>query len=670
MDQRQLFLRDVLAVLFKRMVLIVLFALIVFAVVFAGNYVWPPTYESAAKVRLMEGREQLVADPTVTRSAAEMTMVQMSIEDVNSEIELIYSDDVLASVAEKLDLANEPIMDAGPVQGVLRAGKGAFDQVLYVLALKKKPTKEQMVVDALRRAVQVNPIEKSYVMEVVLRWRTPERAQEILETLLEEFEAKHLEVYAQPESQPFFREQYKRVQDELAQAQSELEKFRNENKLLEVDVEKELLLDQYNRAKRLLLQLEELGGVTEGATQAEDSGHIVAVLSRETESILVNELRLKLLEKVQRRDEITQSKGPRHPDRIAINNEIEKAVTDLKQALALSMQSTQKQVSEYEARLKQLNELMGRYDELKLEVKTKTDSLEYYAEKLEESIVADAVSKFKISSVRVISSPSMPTDPVSPRRMFNLLVALAVGITGGIALAFFLEYLDHGLKTPEDVEHYLNAPPLASYFHTPHEQLDLNESQRLSAMIEAVHPNGGLQVVEVASSVGGEGSHRVARALAEAGSEDPDRRVLLVDFVGDGIQEVPSGPGLTDVLSGTAELADVVSSMGGLFVVGRGSLRDCPTYLWRSQRMTELLSELKQRFDQIVFHVPPVLSSHDGVNLARLADGIVLVVRADSTRREVVLRAMEMLAEAKGHVLGVVMTERRQVIPKIVYRRI
>ena len=86
--------------------------------------------------------------------------------------------------------------------------------------------------------------------------------------------------------------------------------------------------------------------------------------------------------------------------------------------------------------------------------------------------------------------------------------------------------------------------------------------------------------------------------------------------------------------------------------------------------MRSLLDGIKQHYDRIVFHVAPVLQGHDALNLARLADGAVVVIRADSTRREVVQRAMELLAEAKGRVLGAVLTERKQVIPTLVYRRL
>ncbi len=56
MDQRQIFLRDILTTLFKRKLFIILFVVAVFALVFVGNYIWPPTYESMAKVQVTRGR--------------------------------------------------------------------------------------------------------------------------------------------------------------------------------------------------------------------------------------------------------------------------------------------------------------------------------------------------------------------------------------------------------------------------------------------------------------------------------------------------------------------------------------------------------------------------------------------------------------------------------------
>jgi Mrp family chromosome partitioning ATPase len=86
--------------------------------------------------------------------------------------------------------------------------------------------------------------------------------------------------------------------------------------------------------------------------------------------------------------------------------------------------------------------------------------------------------------------------------------------------------------------------------------------------------------------------------------------------------------------------------------------------------MSHLVEELRKRYKHIIFSVPPVLRSHDALKLANNVDGVVMVVRADSTRREVVARALEMYGDNRSRVVGAVLTERTQKIPQAVYRRI
>jgi Mrp family chromosome partitioning ATPase len=249
------------------------------------------------------------------------------------------------------------------------------------------------------------------------------------------------------------------------------------------------------------------------------------------------------------------------------------------------------------------------------------------------------------------------------------VLALVGGVIGGVAIAFFLEYLDHGLKTPEDVEFHLGIPPLASFFQGSGERLDPRASRRLVTMVDASGEKE-MQMLAVASSDPGEGSLRVARAMAEAQSDDPERRTLLLDFRGDGASDRAAGPGALDVLEGTGRLEDVTRRDGSLYVIGRGTSEEAPVYLWRSDAMRDLLTRLRQDYDRIIVHVPPILQSHDALHLLRHADGLVLVIRADSTRREVVQRALEILGDRADKVLGAVLTDRRQVIPEAVYRRI
>ncbi len=673
MEQRQLFLRDVLTVLFKRKVSIAVFVLAVFAVVFAGNFAWPPAYESSAKIRLMRGREVSQVDPTVVRSSSGIAAVQLSREDVNSEIDLLYSNDVLQEVVKQTGLDKPVPAEAGLLRRGYYAAAHAAKSALYALGLKHRPNAVQEAVESLHKALDVELVKDSHVLDVRVRQRSPEQAQNVLQELLKVYTLKHIDVFSTPKSVAFFEDQMKIVQDKLSQAQQALEAFRAENKVVSLDTEKTLLLEQYTDAKRLLTQLVETEAAAAAApgvsgVSLEESG-ITQTLSRTTNSAVVTELQLRLLELLLQRNRLEQSLGPKHPEVIGVRREIEGAQARLQDAIQSARKNTEFKLSELEKRLQELNQVQARLEDLEREARIQSESFEYYAKKMEEARVADEMSKQDMSNVKVVSEPNAPIDPVTPRKTLNLLLALIGGLIGGLALAFFLEWLDHGVKNPEDIEHYLGLAPLASFFQGPYEQLDPKEAQRLRALLDAMDGEKPRSLLEVISATQGESSHHVARALAEAYAENPETRTVFIDLVGDGIEDIPSGRGLLDVLQGDASLDDVMTRTGLLSVVGRGSAPDCPAYLWTSEIMHQTLQALRTRFDAIIVHAAPALQASDGLNIARFADGILMVVRADRTRREVVLRALDTLREAKGTVLGAVLTERRRVIPKAVYKR-
>src|SRR5262249_13523678 len=68
--------------------------------------------------------------------------------------------------------------------------------------------------------------------------------------------------------------------------------------------------------------------------------------------------------------------------------------------------------------------------------------------------------ELKTSNVRVVDAAEVPDSPVSPRRTLNILLGLFGGAFLGVGLAFFFEYLDNHIKTPEEIEGHLGLPSL------------------------------------------------------------------------------------------------------------------------------------------------------------------------------------------------------------------
>jgi capsular exopolysaccharide synthesis family protein len=110
-------------------------------------------------------------------------------------------------------------------------------------------------------------------------------------------------------------------------------------------------------------------------------------------------------------------------------------------------------------------------------------------------------------------------------------------------------------------------------------------------------------------------------------------------------------PGLAEVVEGKADLPQALARASGIAVLCAGDARD-PAAIWRSPRLVSTLDALRSSFPLVVLDAPPALAFSDAGRLASAADGVVLVVRAGETPREVVRMAVDALADK---VVGIVL---------------
>jgi uncharacterized protein involved in exopolysaccharide biosynthesis len=678
-QQRQFFVRDVLTVVFKHLSMIIFLPLVIAAVVVVLSYMWPPSYESLAKVQIIRGREVSQPDTSVTKTGNDISMLQLSVEDINSEIEQIRSENVLrATVTEPivdpenklpaLVLKDDPDFPygAGLLQVPVAMFRATVTGVMYLIGLKSRPDPVRRAMDALDDRLEVEPVRDSYVIEVRLRLGDREKARRVLGALIEQYQKHHIGVFSNEKSEPFFQKQLDRVSKDLDAAQAALKKFKDDHQISLLDVEEGILLGQYTEAKKILTQLQQ----TEEAVSTDNiDASVISSISSQTESTTVREMQLRLLELLLEHSRVVQSLGPKHPTVVSLTQQITNAQTSLIEAIANTKQITQKKLDTAQARLQQLNDTKAEHEKLFKNVALLSANYDYYASKVEEARVADKLAEENVSNVRVASAPSLPVDPVTPNKVMNLVLALVGGLIFALGLAFFRDYLDHGLKTPEDVEAYLRITTLGSFFNKPGQVLDSREAERMASLLDTVGPGDSGKVFEVTSSVPGEGASQLSDALAQAFSNDPDAATLLIDLTGD-IARVRSAQGLSDVLTGAAQLDSVFTRDGALTIVGKGTQGSIPAQAWGSEKMRQILGDLRKRYRYIIFNAGPALQSQDAIRVARIADGIVIAIKADATRREVVQRVLSLLGEARNKVVGAALTQRTQAIPQAVYRRI
>jgi capsular exopolysaccharide synthesis family protein len=274
--------------------------------------------------------------------------------------------------------------------------------------------------------------------------------------------------------------------------------------------------------------------------------------------------------------------------------------------------------------------------------------------------------------VSVTDRAAVPTSPVSPRVPLNLALGLLVGLGLGVGAAVLRDQLNTSVDGIEDVERLTGSIPLgvvpydARASKQPLVDVDQHTHRAeafrtLRTNLQFVDVDHPPRVIVVTSALPAEGKTtsacNVALTLALGGA-----RVVLVDgdlrqpTVGEYLG-ISSAAGLTSVLAGQHQLADVVVSYGrqSLSVLPSGPAPPNPSELLGSKQMEDLIFTLANRYDVVVIDAPPLLPVTDAAVLAAASDGAVLVIRHGRTRREEVQRAVQALGAVNGKLLGTVL---------------
>lgn len=130
--------------------------------------------------------------------------------------------------------------------------------------------------------------------------------------------------------------------------------------------------------------------------------------------------------------------------------------------------------------------------------------------------------------------------------------------------------------------------------------------------------------------------------------------------------------GLVDSLEQEGPIKDFAKRIGpdNLWFLASAAFMQDSTTLLHSDRMKNRLNEVRKEFDYVVMNAPPLTAFADGMVLGRLVDGVVLVLDAQATRREVAVRVTESLRTSNIPVLGAVLNNRTFPIPAAVYKRL
>ena len=313
--------------------------------------------------------------------------------------------------------------------------------------------------------------------------------------------------------------------------------------------------------------------------------------------------------------------------------------------------------------------------------------------RLQEVQIAEAVED---GSVRIVD-PGLPNGPISPRVVLNMGLGVILGLLLAMGLAFLREHMDDTVHTKEQVQQAAGGVPVLGMIpriqvrrvrngRRPSELQEngtghlgdrlvtgrdprspVSEAYRsLRTNITFSNPDRPPKTIVFTSPLPQDGkstsSANLAITLVQQGA-----RVLLLDAdlrrgVLQKAFDVPSVPGLSEVLSGQAVTSEAVQqiSVGEdqvLEFLPTGTLPPNPAELLGSRRMEVLLRELEGRYDNILLDAPPLTVVTDAALLGTKADGVILIARAAMTNEGALRYAVDQLENVRAKIIGVILND-------------
>ncbi len=292
---------------------------------------------------------------------------------------------------------------------------------------------------------------------------------------------------------------------------------------------------------------------------------------------------------------------------------------------------------------------------------------------LENMRVKQIAQRIKIQSpkntITVHEQARLPNNHSFPNSKLNLIIGGVIGLSLGIGLAFFLELVDSSVKSLDDVERYLQLPVLAvipkniDLLHKVNGNSPDAEAYRiLRTNIEFNRRrNPGDNCITVVSGGAGEGKSttllNLAYVCAQGGYStliiDADlRRPKLHTYF-----DTHNSIGLSNYLINDLSLEDVIlqTPTENLYFMSSGVVQADPAGILNSNRMSGLISGVKEHFDLVLIDSPPILGVSDASVISSEADQTMIVVQHRKLPRNILTRVKQTVEAVGGNILGVVL---------------
>ncbi|HXV77643.1 MAG TPA: polysaccharide biosynthesis tyrosine autokinase [Candidatus Polarisedimenticolaceae bacterium] len=635
-----------------------------------------------------------------------------------TQYRILQSDAVLRLAARRLDLPNRPDYAGRESPPIARL-------VGWVLSALPAPSRSDRARDGetddphdqatsfLRARLSVQPVRGSQLVRVSFLDRDPALARDSANAVAAAYQEFSLQSRYSTTAQAseFLTKQVAELQQEAAAMERRLQALSAEKEILALrddtkDISTLALTDLNAKLVESKARLA-LAGARYDAVRTAPADSMAEVLR----SPLINNLRQQYAELERKHRQMSERFRDDWPALRQVTEELTQAAARLEletETIATRVRGVARaerdqagaEVRLLQARVDEQKQVVQRVSldaveiaSLQAEIKTKRRFLDELVNRQNQTEVTDRLRDPQASNIRVVDAARAPDYPVRPRKLLNLLASLVAGLVLGAGAALLSDHLDNTVKNEADVRiaaglpvlgqirvfestltpspvgpsptHWPDQPGLGCHVEPLSVFAEAFKSLRTSLLLAA--PDHPPRSILITSAEPGDGKSTVAVNLSTVLTQ-LGKRVLLVgaDLRRPSVHsmlDLPNKRGLSNLLTGTADLRDVVceSAVPRLDVIPSGPIPPTPSELLGSAGMGALIDRLlnDEGYDHVVIDSPPAAQVTDAVILSAYAAATVVTARAGATTRDALALTLERLRRARAHLPGIVLNGAR-----------
>ncbi len=675
--EEELHLRDYWKIIVKYRWFVLSFFVIVVTLGAVWTFMQRPIYRATSTIWIEKEAPKVV-------SFQEVLSVDTSTTDYyQTQYQILQSQTIARKVIFKLKLFQHPefvFLDGTPVE--MPKSYNDIDIGIVNLFLSK---------------LKVEPVRNSRIVKISYETYMPELSALIANTISDVYIEQSLETKTgvSQEAVTWLQKKIEELRQKVETSEMKVQKYKEENQIISIEEKETITAQRLNELNQQLMDAEVK------RVEAETRYMNLKRLSKDREMIqstpevignsFIQSLKAQEVALEKEYAEMSEKYGPKHPKLVRlrsqldeikgrINLEVQKIINSIKTEYEVAKareETIKKAFEEMKKEAQEFNKKSVEFGVLKRQAESDRQMYEILLKRLNEASVGEDIQAV---NVRIVDRAVVPRHPVKPRKLLNIALSILIGLSLGVGLAFFFEYLDNTFRTPEDVEDILAIPFLGI---VPDIKLKEGETEdvrdliverktrstsaeafrsiRTNLLLSSAEHRPGVILVTSPGPFEGKSliSINLALILAQTGE-----RVLLID--GDmrkprihkvfGLGDLK---GLSTLLTGHSDIKEVIFESGiqNLYLLPSGPKPPNPAELLASGRMAEIITELRKRFEYMVIDSPPLIAVTDSALLSKIVDGVVMVLKAGQTTKEIAKRASKNLREINAKIIGAILND-------------